>query len=74
MRLSILEKSESRVLRTDVWKKSSADVLVGADLMRRSTSAGFVGTSDVRNRVGVTRSGQRTDMLWQIVNRLLLLT
>ena len=63
MRLSILEKSESSALRTDVGNKYSADVLVGADLMRRSTSAGVVGTSDVRNHVGVTMSGQRTDML-----------
>ena len=41
-------------MRTVVGNKSSGDVLAGADLMRRSISAGVVGTSDVRNRVGVT--------------------
>ena len=44
------------MLKTGVGNKSSGDVLAGADLMRRSTSAGVVGTRDVRNCVGVTGS------------------
>ena len=32
--------------------------LAGIDLMRRSASAGVVGTRDVKNRVGVTGSGK----------------
>ena len=57
MSLIILENSESHALKTNVCNKSSGDVLAGADLMRGSTSAGVVGTSDVRNHVGVTGSG-----------------
>ena len=44
-------------MRTGVGNKSSGDVLAVADLMRCSNSAGVVGTSDVRNHVGVTGSG-----------------
>ena len=44
-------------MRNDVDNKSKGDVLAGADLMRRSTSAGVVGMRDVKNCVSVTRSG-----------------
>ena len=44
-------------MKTDVGNNSRGDLLNSADLMRRFTSAGDVGTSDIKNRVGVTGSG-----------------
>ena len=65
----ILANSESHALTTN---KSSGDVLTDADLMRRFISAGVVGTRDVKNHVGMTRSGAMTGSVADL-NQLLLL-
>ena len=44
-------------MRTDVGNNFRGDLLGSVDLMRRFTSAGDVGTCDIKNRVGVTGSG-----------------